>query len=149
MSRWWVTSTGPEKPSRSAGHFTVTIGLHEAVIVARAVGELDYASTDLLHRQITHAWAATRSAGLVLDLSGLTFCDSMGVGVLVLLLRQSRRQQAALILSGIPPRLERLLTVTGLRTAFHVEASVEEAIQAIRAAPRPPAAPPPGESEPG
>ncbi|MER7498555.1 hypothetical protein AB0L05_00860 [Nonomuraea pusilla] len=57
--------------------------------------------------------------------------------MLVLLLNQSREQQAGLALPGIPPHLERILTITGLRTAFQVEASVEEAIQVVQAAPRP------------
>ncbi|TDC99600.1 anti-sigma factor antagonist [Nonomuraea deserti] len=83
--------------------FTVSIGLHEDFILARAVGELDYAYARMLHRQLKDAWEMTRSAGLMVDLSGLTFCDSMGVGILVLLLlRQSREQQSTLVLSAVP-----------------------------------------------
>ncbi|MEW1839210.1 STAS domain-containing protein [Nonomuraea angiospora] len=127
--------------------FTVSIGLHEDFIVARAAGELDYTSAGLLHQQLKDAWATTQSGGLVVDMSGLTFCDSRGVGVLVLLLRQSREQQSTLVLSAIPPHLERTLTITGLRTAFHVEASAEKAIQVVQAASRPAAVPqPPGEA---
>ncbi|SPL88858.1 anti-sigma factor antagonist [[Actinomadura] parvosata subsp. kistnae] len=129
-------------------NFTVTIGLHEDFIVARVVGELDYASAGLLHQEIKDAWATTQPAGLVVDLSGLTFCDSMGVGVLVLLLRQSREQQSNLVLSGVPPLLERILTITGLRTAFQVETSVEEAIQVIHPTLGPGVEQPPGEPEP-
>jgi anti-anti-sigma factor len=117
----------------SAERFTVSIGLHEDFIVARATGELDYISAGLLHRQIKDAWQ-THSFGLVVDLGGVTFCDSMGVGVLVLLLKQSREQQSALFLANIPPPLERILTITGLRTAFQVETSAEEAIQKMQAA---------------
>ncbi|NRQ30609.1 STAS domain-containing protein [Nonomuraea sp. NN258] len=102
-----------------------------------AAGELDYTSAGLVHRQVKDAWQTTDSAGLVLDLKGVTFCDSMGVGVLVLLLRQSREQQRNLALSGIPPLRERILTITGLRTAFQVETSVEEAIQTVQASPQP------------
>lgn len=87
--------------------------------------------------------------GLVVDMSGLTFCDSRGVGVLVMLLRQSREQHSTLVLSAIPPHLGRILTITGLRTAFQIEASVEEAIPAVQAAPGPAAAPqPPSEADP-
>ncbi|WP_326631793.1 STAS domain-containing protein [Nonomuraea fuscirosea] len=112
-----------DEQSDSTERFTVTIGLHESFIVARAAGELDYLTSGVLHRQVKDAWQATQSAGLVLDLSGVTFCDSMGVGVLVLLLRQSREQHSNLVLSSLPPLLERILMITGLRTAFQVEAS--------------------------
>lgn len=132
------------EPRDSAERFTVTIGLHEDFIVARVVGELDYASAGFLHQQVGDAWATTQPAGLVVDLSGLTFCDSMGVGVLVLLLRQSREQHSNLVLSNLPPLLERILTITGLRTAFQVEASVEKAIQVIQPPPGSPAGQPPG-----
>ncbi|MFI6174901.1 STAS domain-containing protein [Nonomuraea sp. NPDC051191] len=133
---------GPDERS------TVSIGLHEGFIVARAVGDLDYASAGPLKQQIREAWAMTQSGGLVVDLSGLTFCDSMGVGVLVLLLRQSREQQSTLVLSGMPPHLERVLDITGLLTAFQVEASVEEAIQVVQAGPRPAAEQSPDERGP-
>ncbi|MGW0801585.1 STAS domain-containing protein [Nonomuraea sp. NPDC002799] len=120
----------------SSERFTVSIGLHDVFTVARAAGELDYSSAGLLHQQARDAWQATPAAGLVVDLRGVTFCDSMGVGVLVLLLKQSREQQSSLILSGIPPLLERILTITGLRTAFQVADSVEAAIQTLRTPPR-------------
>jgi anti-anti-sigma factor len=100
-------------------------------------GDLDYNSAGLLHRQVKDAWQTTQSAGMVLDLSGVTFCDSMGVGVLVLLLKQSREQQSNLVLSSIPRPPERILTITGLRTAFQAESSVEEAIETVQTPPRP------------
>ncbi|MEV0386052.1 STAS domain-containing protein [Nonomuraea sp. NPDC050643] len=126
-----------DEDSASTERFTMSIGLHETFIVATAAGELDYNSAGLLRQQAKDAWEATDSAGLVLDLSGVTFCDSRGVGVLVLLLKQSREQHRNLVLSSLPALLERILTITGLRTAFRVEASVEEAIQTVQAAPPP------------
>lgn len=116
--------------------FTVTIGLHEHYIVARAAGELDYQYAALLREQVKDAWQTAQSSGLVLDLGGVTFCDSMGVGVLVLLLKQSREQQSNLVLSNVPALMERILLITGLRTAFQVAPSVEEAIQTITASPK-------------
>ncbi|HEY9524390.1 MAG TPA: anti-sigma factor antagonist [Thermopolyspora sp.] len=113
------------------------MGLHEDFIVARAAGELDYNSAGLLHRQVKDAWQTTQTAGPVLDLGGLTFCDSMGVGVLVLLLKQSREQQSSLVSSSIPPVMERILMITGLRSAFRVEPSVQKAIQVVQAPSRP------------
>ncbi|PZG19943.1 STAS domain-containing protein [Nonomuraea aridisoli] len=100
-----------------------------------ATGELDYASSNDLHQQAKDAWQKTPSQGLVLDLGGVTFCDSTGVGVLVQLLKQGREQNSTLVLASIPPRLERLLSITGLRAAFRVEPSLERAIEALQEAP--------------
>ncbi|MEW9533967.1 anti-sigma factor antagonist [Microbispora sp. NPDC049125] len=110
----------------------MSIGLHEDCIVVRASGELDHNYAGLFQKQIKEAWHALRSTALVVDLSEITFCDSMGVGVLVLLLHQSRAESSPLVLTGIPPQLERILTLTGLRSAFVVEPSVEEAIQKVK-----------------
>ncbi|MFI6741217.1 STAS domain-containing protein [Nonomuraea sp. NPDC050451] len=123
---------------RSAERFTVSIAVHEDYIVARAAGELDYQFAGLLHRQVKDPWEVAPSSVLVMDLSGVTFCDSMGVGVLVLLLEQSRRQQAGLVLTQLPARLERILSITGLRTVFQVAPSLEQAIQTVTATPTAP-----------
>ncbi|MCK2215384.1 STAS domain-containing protein [Actinomadura sp. ATCC 31491] len=101
------------------------------VIVVFAAGELDYQVADVLHRRVSDAWARTPTNGLVLDLSGLSFCDSRCVGVLVGLLQQSRRQGCGLVLCGLPARLERRLTILGLRAVFQVEPSVERAVEAV------------------
>ncbi|MFB4274577.1 STAS domain-containing protein [Nonomuraea sp. MTCD27] len=108
---------------------------------SRAAGELDDASAAVLHRQVKDIWETTPVAGLVVDLSGVTFCGSASVGVLMLLLRQGRDQRSSLVLSRIQARLERILTITGLRALFQVESSVQEAIQVLQASPRS-AAPP-------
>ncbi|MEW9555341.1 hypothetical protein [Nonomuraea sp. NPDC050783] len=41
------------------------------------------------------------------------------------------------VFSGFPPLLKRILKIAGLRTAFKVEASMEEPIQAMQASPQP------------
>jgi anti-sigma B factor antagonist len=112
--------------------FTVSVGRHAGVIVACAAGELDYESAELLRRQVGEVWSATPSAALVLDLSGLTFCDSRCVGVLVYLLKHSHDQGKVLILSGLPSQLERQLLVMGLRSVFRVAPSVDEAIAVVK-----------------
>ncbi|MFI6175621.1 STAS domain-containing protein [Nonomuraea sp. NPDC051191] len=113
--------------------FAVSIAVHQDYIVARVAGELDYQFAGLLHHQVKDPWQAALSSALVVDLSGVTFCDSTGVGVLVLLLQQSRQQQAGLVLAQVPARLERILSITGLRAAFQVASSVEQAIQSVTA----------------
>ncbi|GAA0386280.1 hypothetical protein GCM10009530_41590 [Microbispora corallina] len=121
-------------PSES---FAVSLGLHEDFIVARASGDLDYHHAGLFHKQVKEAWEAAQPAALILDLSEITFCDSMGVGVLVMLLNQSREQDSPLVLTGVPPHLGRILTITGLRAAFLVEPTLDDAIEAARKGPVP------------
>jgi anti-anti-sigma factor len=117
----------------STERLTVTIGLHEDLVVAQVAGELDYQYAGLLHRQVKDAWKVAQPAGLILDLKGVTFCDSMGIGVLVLLLQQSREQKSTLVLANLLPSFERTMVITGLVNAFQVAPSLEEAIEMVSA----------------
>ena len=51
---------------------------------------------------------------IVLDLAGLTFCDSLGLGTLVVLSRTARVQQTYLLLRNPSPFFTRMLDVTGV-----------------------------------
>jgi len=56
----------------------------------------------------------------VLDLADLTFCDSLGLGTLVVLSRAARVQQTYLLLRNPSPFFARMLDVTGVRTGLNI-----------------------------
>ncbi|MEU4539454.1 anti-sigma factor antagonist [Streptosporangium sp. NPDC023825] len=109
--------------------FTVSSSLLGTAFVVRALGELDYHHSPALRAEMDKAWAAEPPSLVVADVAGLTFCDSTGVAELILALRQSRTLGIRLALVGVHGTLERILTITGLRSSFEVFASVEEALQ--------------------
>ena len=57
---------------------------------------------------------------VVLDLAGVTFCDSQGLGTLVSLSQKARMVQSVLVLTNVGDFLQRVLDVTGLRPALHI-----------------------------
>jgi len=57
---------------------------------------------------------------IVLDLSGVTFCDSQGLGTLVVLSRKASHAQSVLTLTNVGEFLLRVLDITGLRSALTV-----------------------------
>jgi anti-anti-sigma factor len=57
---------------------------------------------------------------LVVDLSGVDGVDMVGVGLLVGVHRQAQRRGRRLVLTGVPPRVMRLLTATRLRRVLAV-----------------------------
>ncbi|RGC68550.1 STAS domain protein [Micromonospora sp. MW-13] len=57
---------------------------------------------------------------IVLDLGGVTFCDSQGLGTLVVLSRKASHAQSLLILTGVGDFLLRVLDITGLRSALMI-----------------------------
>lgn len=57
---------------------------------------------------------------IVLDLGGVTFCDSQGLGTLVVLSRKASHARTLLVLSNVGDFLLRVLDITGLRSALMI-----------------------------
>jgi anti-anti-sigma factor len=60
------------------------------------------------------------STDLIVDLSAVESVDMVGVGLLVGVHRQAQRHGRRLVLTGVPPRVMRLLTATRLRRVLAV-----------------------------
>jgi anti-anti-sigma factor len=77
-----------------------------------------------------HSCAAVRSVvdelleggvgEIVIDLNGVTFLDSSGLGTLVGLQKRANRAHARMALSGLSPQVGRILDITHLREAFTI-----------------------------
>ncbi|MEU3500478.1 STAS domain-containing protein [Streptomyces hundungensis] len=100
--------------------------------VLRISGELDLVTAPRLRRQVHEAVAEGRR-DLVLDLSGVQFCDSSGVGVLIAARRLMRSCQGRLRLI-LPARgalegshVNKVLAALGVRRLFEVYGDVGSA----------------------
>jgi anti-sigma B factor antagonist len=93
-------------------------------------GELDYHTGPQLRACLDDAPC---QSGLVLDLSGITYCDSTGVSVLAHAYRRTEAAGTMLALAGPAPEVFRLLSLTGLDRFFRSYESVEGAIDAVSA----------------
>jgi anti-sigma B factor antagonist len=86
-------------------------------VIVEVQGELDMAGVDAVQETLDELHAAGWNS-LVLDLRGLTFIDSMGLGLLLTAERQARREGAAFAIVDGAPALARLLEVVGLEGHF-------------------------------
>jgi anti-anti-sigma factor len=87
--------------------------------VVRLSGELDMSTTDRL-RDVVNGQLGEHPGRIVLDLTELTFCDSLGLGTLVVLTRAARKQQTSLVLRNPGPFLSRMLDITGVRDGLTI-----------------------------
>ncbi len=101
--------------------------------VLRVSGELDLVTSPAL-RQSVHDVVAAGGHSVVLDLSGVVFCDSSGVGVLIAARRLMRSCQGRLRLI-LPARgaadgshVNRVLGALGVRRLFDVYPDVDAAV---------------------
>ncbi|WP_019887228.1 STAS domain-containing protein [Streptomyces purpureus] len=114
----------------------MTLNVDEAVqgawTVVRIEGELDLVTSPLVRKRVHDAVAGGRH-DLVLDLSGVQFCDSSGVGVLVSSRRLMRscRGRLRLILPAQGAvdgsHVNRVLAALGVRRLFEVYPDVASA----------------------
>ena len=92
-------------------------GDHTIVIVA---GEIDLYTAPRLHRELVDVLADDRPARVIVDMSGVVFCDSTGMNVLLAAQRLAREHGGNIELSGPRPAVRKILQVTGLESVFTV-----------------------------
>jgi len=76
-------------------------------------GEIDLNSVGALSVAVQTA-LAEQPGRLTLDLGGVTFCDSTGLGTFVVLSRKAASAQTVLVLANIDGYLRRTIDITGL-----------------------------------
>ncbi len=86
--------------------------------VVALTGEIDIGTVPRLVSAVESALAESNTGRLVLDMKHVTFCDSQGLGTLVVLNRTATRARSSFVLANVGDFLERLLDVTGLKQAF-------------------------------
>ena len=87
--------------------------------VFRVVGEIDVASADEFGDRLLES--LERSDSLEVDLGGMTFIDSSGLGALVRLRTEAEIADKDVALVNVSSSTARLLKVTGLQGLFDVE----------------------------
>lgn len=83
-------------------------------------GEIDLYTAPRLHTELVTALAGDGPVHLVVDLSGVVFCDSTGMNVLLAAHRRARENGGDLELACPRPAVKKILQVTGLETVFTV-----------------------------
>jgi anti-anti-sigma factor len=87
--------------------------------VVAIAGELDMSTAERLSGAVTEELRQAPSR-IVLDLADLTFCDSLGLGTLVVLSRTARAQETYLVVRNPSPFFSRMLDVTGVRAGLNI-----------------------------
>jgi anti-sigma B factor antagonist len=83
-------------------------------------GELDLYTAPRLHAELAAALDGAGPLRLVVDMSGVGFCDSTGMNVLLAAQRRARELGGDVQLAGPRPAVKKILHVTGLETVFTV-----------------------------
>lgn len=96
-------------------------------MVLRVQGEVDFFTVPPLRDQLSELIIQGHRQ-IVVDLDGVKFLDSMGLGVLVNGLKRLRQDDGSLVLVCTQPRLLRIFEITALDKVFRIYDSVDAAI---------------------
>lgn len=92
--------------------------------VVSAVGELDLYTAPRLQQALAALLGEQELDRVVVDLSGVEFCDSTGMNVLLSGMKRVRERGGVFELAAPRPAVQRILQVTGLDTVFTVHDAV-------------------------
>lgn len=99
--------------------FRLEVRQEPGATVIAVSGELDLASSPVLHEEVTRLLSAAEPR-IVLDLRQLDFMDSTGVSVLVRAHHAAQATGTELCLVQGRPQVQRLLTLTGVAERFTI-----------------------------
>jgi anti-anti-sigma factor len=99
---------------------SVTVQRAPDEVTIHLAGEVDLVTVARLSSIVNEVLADDPPTRIVLDMAGVTFCDSQGLGTLVVLSRKAQRAHTVLALANVGDFLLRVLDVTGLRSALMI-----------------------------
>jgi anti-sigma B factor antagonist len=100
----------------------------DGFLICRPVGELDAFTVSQFRQALAELASSKR---LVIDMSGIPFVDSAGLGALIGGIRRTRELGGDVAVACDRPTLVRLLRTTGFDRIVTVADTVEEAIAAL------------------
>jgi len=111
----------------STGVLKIEVERRGSATIARLIGSANMVSANHLQDQLL-ALVEGRPQRLVLDLSGLDFISSVGLGGIIAAHLRCRYHSGSIVLAAPTPEILELLKVTNLTRLFPIHDSVDAAL---------------------
>jgi len=121
--------------SEVAGKSTLVVssGLAENALIVRLDGELDAGAVLFLREHLDRLFDISAKPFLIIDLVEVGFCDSIGLNELVDVMHRCEERGMRLLLGGVQGVMARALSIAGLRNAFEVFDTFDDALRCASA----------------
>jgi anti-anti-sigma factor len=104
----------------------------DRIAVATVDGEIDLSNATGLEMAISES-VPNQALGLVVDVAGVRYLDSSGIGLLFNLARRvSRRQQEFAVVAPSDAAVREILTLSGAQHALSLHDSLAEAVSELQ-----------------
>ena len=118
--------------AEAPGRLHLGYRLDAGVAVVTVTGEVDVATCNLFRDGLLRVVTDENDRGLVVNLAGVNFMDSTGLGVLVGVWHRLGARRGSLALAAPSRQLQRILATTGLTKVLAVYDLEADAVQACR-----------------
>jgi anti-anti-sigma factor len=105
--------------------------LDRSIAVVQVTGELDLSTCGALRDSLLRVITDEHCRGLVVNMAGVTFIDSTGVGVLVGIWHRIRASASRMALAELSRPVAQLLDIAGLTRILPTFADDAEAVAAL------------------
>ncbi|MFE8913028.1 STAS domain-containing protein [Streptomyces globisporus] len=112
-------------------HLTLSTRTTAAGTVMELTGELDHHTAPRV-RDTLPGLTLRPGQQLVIDLEGITFCDSSGITALIAAHNHALAADAAIALAALPRHLARIIRIIGLDPVFPAHPTARDAEHAWR-----------------
>jgi stage II sporulation protein AA (anti-sigma F factor antagonist) len=103
-------------------------------LIVRMSGELDLSSAGVFRDKVDEELRRTGAPNLILNLEGLDFVDSTGLGAIFGRHRQVTLGGGKMILTAVPPKVQSMLEMAGLASVLPSERTDRDALRVIGSA---------------
>ena len=100
-------------------------------VVIKINERLDSGNVDALKKDVASNLEKS-DVDLILDFSNTKFIDSIGLGTLVSILKQTAQKNVKVVLTSLSPQVRQIFELTRLYRLFDIVDSVDDAIQAMK-----------------
>ncbi len=101
-------------------------------LIATLKGELDHHSAEAVRGKLDLDLDIHPNSSLILDLGGLTFMDSSGLGVILGRYRKIKSLGGEMSIVNIPRSIEKVIQISGLHKIMHFYRSSSEALREMK-----------------
>jgi stage II sporulation protein AA (anti-sigma F factor antagonist) len=107
----------------------LSVEKHKNNLLVQFKGELDHHTTENIRQKIDQQYFDQRLKNIILDLRGLTFMDSSGIGLIMGRYRNCIEKKGTVAIVSDNSYVDKMLNMSGLLKIIQVYTSIESAAE--------------------
>jgi stage II sporulation protein AA (anti-sigma F factor antagonist) len=119
------------KKEEESMSLSINLEVKQDVLCIRLVGELDHHTAEDVRTKVMSVLENNRIQHMMLNLEGLAFMDSSGLGVILGRYKYIKSKGGEMVVCSISPAVKRLFEMSGLFKIIRLEESEAYALQTL------------------